>query len=57
MAQIMYGPAIRDALATGDLGKMKAAAEEARQQLKDQEDLKTALTELEAAIAKLESNR
>ena len=50
----MYGAAIRNAIATNDLEKMKAAAKQAKQLIKEQGDLYLALIELEEAIAKLD---
>jgi hypothetical protein len=55
MAVMMYGPAIRNALASKNLTKMKSAAAQARQLIAQQGDLHAALIKLEDAIAKMES--
>lgn len=55
MSTSMYASAIRDAIASGDVEKMKAAAQQAEQQIKEQGDLSVALLELQAAIKRLES--
>lgn len=55
MSTSMYASAIRDAIASGDVEKMKAAAQQAEQQIKEQGDLSVALLELQAAIKKLKS--
>jgi hypothetical protein len=59
-----YGPAIRDAMARGELYEMKATAEAARQALykiayapvtaENEAHVRAALADLEAAIRKLE---
>ena len=49
-----YAAAVRDAVATNDLGKMKEALKQAKDSIKQQGDLHVALIELEEAIAKLE---
>ena len=54
MTITMYATAIKNASATNNLRKMKAAAKQARQLIKEQGDLYLALIELEEAIAKLE---
>jgi hypothetical protein len=45
-----YGAAIREALASNDLAKMEAVAEQAKQTIKEQGDLSAALLELLEAI-------
>lgn len=45
-----YGAAIREALASNDLAKMEAVAEQAKQTIKEQGDLAAALLELLEAI-------
>lgn len=45
-----YGVAIREAIASNDLAKMEAVAEQAKQTVKDQGDLSAALLELLEAI-------
>lgn len=45
-----YGAAIREAIASNDLAKMEAVAEQAKQTVKDQGDLSAALLELLEAI-------
>lgn len=52
-----YGVAIREALASNDLAKMQAIAEQAKQTIKEQGDLAAALLELQEAIAVLESKK
>ena len=54
---ILYGVAVRDAILTNDIEKMKAVAKQARQTIKEQGDLSAALIELEEAIAKLEESK
>ncbi len=55
--QPLYGVIIRESLASNDVEKMKATAEQVRQTLNDQGDLKAALSQLEAAIAKASGGR
>jgi len=52
----MYGVAIRNALASKNLAKMKSAAAQARQTISEQGDLHAALIKLEDAIAKMEKS-
>jgi Domain of unknown function (DUF1843) len=56
MANVLYGPPIRDAIAKGDLAHMKRLAEEARETLAQRDEIAEALRELEKAIQKLESS-
>ena len=49
-----YGEAIQQAVASGDLAKMKAVAKEAAAYLKAQAKIPAALDKLNAEIAKLE---
>lgn len=53
----MYGVAIRDAIASNDLSKMEAIAEQAKQTVKEQGDLSTALIELLDAIDALKNKK
>ncbi|WP_103068158.1 DUF1843 domain-containing protein [Aquimarina sediminis] len=49
-----YGAAIREAIASNDLAKMKATAEQAKNVIKEQGDISCALIDLQEAIDKLE---
>ena len=49
---VLYGPALTDARARGDLAEMKALASQARDALAQQGDLSKALADLEAEITK-----
>lgn len=51
---MLYGVSIRDAIASNDLEKMKAVAEQAKQTIREQKDLHVALIDLLDAIDKLE---
>jgi len=51
---LLYGVGIRDAIASNDLEKMKAVAEQAKQTIKEQGELTVALIDLLDAIEKLE---
>lgn len=53
MATVLYGVAIREAIASNDVEKMKAVAEQAKKTIKEHGDLSVALIELQDAIAKL----
>jgi Domain of unknown function (DUF1843). len=53
MATVLYGVAIREAIASNDLERMKAVAEQAKQTVKEQGDFSVALIELLEAIDKL----
>lgn len=55
--QPLYGVIINESLASNDVEKMKATAEQIKQTLNDQGDLKSALSQLEAAIAKASGSR
>ena len=55
MANVEYGPAIRDAIASSDLQKMKRMEQQAKKLIKNQGDLYGALIDLQEAIKKLES--
>ena len=50
-----YGVVIRDAVATGDLARMKRAAAEAEEYLRDYGNVAAALENLKIEIAKLEA--
>ena len=52
-AQPLYGVVIRETLASNDVEKMKATAEQVKKTIEEQGDLKAALSQLEASIAKL----
>ncbi|WP_103068156.1 DUF1843 domain-containing protein [Aquimarina sediminis] len=51
---VLYGVGIRDAIASSDLSKMKAVAEQAKKAIKEQGDIHAAFIELQEAIKKLE---
>ena len=51
-----YGPAIREAIASNNLNKMKSVASLAEKQIKEHGDLEVALLELKEAIQKLEGS-
>jgi hypothetical protein len=50
-----YGTAIQNAIAAGDLAKMKAVARQAEQYLAKQGDVSAALEALKIEIAKIEA--
>lgn len=52
-----YGATIREALASNDLTKMEAIAEQAKQTIKQQGDLTAAYLELIEAIAALKTKK
>ncbi len=52
-----YGVAVREAIASNDLAKMEAIAEQAKQVIKDQGDLSAALLELLEAIEALKNKK
>ncbi len=52
-----YGVAVREAIASNDLAKMEAVAEQAKQVIKDQGDLSSALLELLEAIEELKNKK
>ncbi len=54
MAHVLYGPPIQDAIAKGDLPKMKQLAEEAEKHLHQVGDVRSALEYLKIEIARLE---
>jgi hypothetical protein len=54
MAHVLYGPPIHDAIAQGDLPKMKQLAAEAEKQLRETGDVGAALEYLKIEIARLE---
>ena len=54
MAVPPYGPAIHQAVASGDLAQMKAMEKHAEEYLKEWGDIRTALELLKAEIAKRE---
>lgn len=54
MATLMYGPAIQEAVASGDLEKMKAVARQAEEHLREWGNIPAALEALKIEIARLE---
>jgi Domain of unknown function (DUF1843) len=54
MAHVLYGPPIQDAIAKGDLPKMKQLATEAEKHLQEAGDVRSALEYLKIEIARLE---
>lgn len=50
----MYGPAIQEAVASGDLAKMKDVARQAEEHLRDAGNVAAAYEALKVAIASLE---
>jgi hypothetical protein len=52
-----YGTAIQQAIATGDLAKMKSVAAQAREYLADHGDVAAAFEALKIEIAKLEGGK
>lgn len=54
-AVMLYGGAIREAIASNDLKKMQAVAEQAKQTIREQKDITLALLDLLEAIEKLGS--
>lgn len=52
-----YGAAIREAIASNDLAKMEAVAEQVKQTVKEQGDLSAALLELLEAIDALKKKK
>ena len=54
MAHVLYGPPIQEAIATGDLSKMKQLAAEAEKHLQEVGDVRSALEYLKIEIARLE---
>jgi Domain of unknown function (DUF1843) len=54
MSQVLYGPPIHDAIARGDLPKMKQLAAEAETHLQQVGDLRAALEYLKIEIARME---
>jgi hypothetical protein len=54
MTVLLYGVAIQEAAASGDLEKMKAVARRAEEHLRETGDVATALKALKVEIAKLE---
>ncbi len=54
MAYVLYGPPIQEAIASGDLPKMKQLAAEAEKHLQEAGDVRSALEYLKIEIAKLE---
>jgi len=57
MAHVLYGPPIHDAIAKGDLPKMKQLAAEADKHLQEVGDVRSALEYLKIEIARLEHLR
>jgi hypothetical protein len=57
MAVPPYAPAIRDAIARGDLREMKSLLSQARQLQRAQGDLPAAIERLEKAIGKLSKSK
>jgi hypothetical protein len=54
---VLYGVAIHQSIATGDLAMMKAVAAQAQQYLADHGDVSAALEGLKIEIAKLEGGK
>lgn len=54
MAHVLYGPPIQDAIAKGDLPRMKQLAVEAEKHLQETGDVRSALEYLKIEIARLE---
>jgi len=54
MAHVLYGPPIQDAIAKGDLPKMKQLAAEAEKHLSEVGDVRSSLEYLKIEIARLE---
>ncbi|MDR7209101.1 DUF1843 domain-containing protein [Flavobacterium piscis] len=52
-----YGAAVREAIASNDLAKMEAVAEQVKQTVKEQGDLSAALLELLEAIDALKNKK
>ena len=52
---VEYGPAIHEAIASGDLQRMKAAATRAESFLKETGDVSAALEQLKIAIARIDA--
>ena len=52
MALVLYGPPIQDAIAKGDLARMKQLAAQAEEHLKEVGDVRAALEYLKIEIAK-----
>ena len=52
MAVVLYGPPIQEAIASGDLSRMKQLAAEAEAHLKQVGDVRAALEYLKVEIAK-----
>lgn len=57
MAIPPYGTAIHQAIATGDLAKMKVVARSAHEYLAEYGDVRAALEAMKAEIAKLEAKK
>lgn len=57
MASLMYGPAIQEAVASGDVEKMKAVARQAEEHLREWGNVPAALEALKIEIARLERKR
>jgi hypothetical protein len=57
MGATMYGPAIAQAIARGDLAAMKALAREAARHLKEFGDISASLEALKIEIMKLEASK
>jgi len=57
MAVPPYGVAIHQALASGDLQRMKQAAQQAETYLQEHGDMRVALEALKLEIAKLEKSK
>ncbi|MGD0300693.1 MAG: DUF1843 domain-containing protein [Bryobacteraceae bacterium] len=53
MAHVLYGPPIQEAIAKGDLPRMKQLAAEAEEHLKQAGNVRAALEYLKIEIAKL----
>ena len=57
MIHILYGVAIHQSIASGNLGEMKKVAQQAEQHLSEHGDVRAALEALKIEIAKLEHSK
>ena len=57
MIHILYGVAIHQSIASGNLDEMKKLAQQAEQHLSEHGDVQAALEALKIEIAKLEHNK
>ena len=54
---VLYGPVIYEAIATGDLRKMKSVVKEAETHIKSHGDVSSALEQLKIEIKKVEAKK